>query len=131
MAKTWTMQEKLTEIINHGQSPREKGAALMLSVEFARLVKQKCGYCDGFGHSGKDCPTDHKIANLRGGVAEQNKVLQQLRKECHVASGMANVRGFSLLSADPNKTRLGKRKRSKHNDNLSADDASHRSRLGL
>ncbi len=103
----------------------------MLNQEFLRLKKQKCGYCDGFGHAGKDCPTDHKIANLRGGVAEQNKVLQLLRNECRVAAGMAGVKGLSLLSADPNLIRLGKRKRQDQNETMSADGASSRRRLDL
>ena len=58
-----------------------------------------CPYCDGHGHSGNDCPTDAKIAHLRGGVQEQNKFLQATRKALRKASGMADVTGFSLLSA--------------------------------
>ena len=44
------------------------GPATALLPEFERLMKQKCPYCDGFGHSGNDCPTDAKIAHMRGGV---------------------------------------------------------------
>ena len=43
--------------------------------EVERLSKQRCPYCSGFGHSGKDCPTDAKLSSLRGGVREQNKVI--------------------------------------------------------
>ena len=89
-----------------------KAAAIVLNFEFERLGKQKCGYCDGWGHSGNDCPTDRKISQLRGGVAEQNKVLQKLRKDCRVAAGMKNKTGFSLLSAETGKALSKKRKRS-------------------
>ena len=58
-----------------------------------------CPYCNGWGHSGNDCPTDAKIAHLRGGVREQNKLLQVIRKQLRDESGMSNVTGFSLLSA--------------------------------
>ena len=43
--------------------------------EVERLSKQVCPYCSGFGHSGKDCPTDAKISSLRGGVRSQNTVI--------------------------------------------------------
>ena len=71
----------------------------------------------------KDCPTDVKISQLRGGVKEQNKVIQIARDKCRVAAGMSGVRGFSLISADPNKTRLGKRSRMNGNDSGSAGNA--------
>ena len=72
---SWTLQTKLTEIKTNAGDQRIKAAANVLSFEIERLAKQRCPYCDGFGHSGNDCPTDHKIAQLRGGVNEQNKVL--------------------------------------------------------
>ena len=103
------MQSKLTGVATGRHLPRFKGAAVVLGYEFARLIKQKCPYCDGYGHSGNDCPTDAKIAHLRGGVLEANRVLVQIRKECRDAAGMANVTGFSLLSANPTKRTLGKR----------------------
>ena len=68
---------------------------------------------------------------MRGGVAEQNKVLQHLRKECRVAANMAGVKGLSLLSADPNMTRLGKRKRQGNNETMSADAVLSRRRIAL
>ena len=83
-----------------------------MNLEFERLAKQKCGYCDGFGHSGNDCPTDRKISQLRGGVAEQNKLLQQLRSSSRVAAGMKDVQGFSLLSVATGQALSKKRKRS-------------------
>ena len=103
------MQTKLNAIATGNDGAHIKGAAIVLGYEFARLIKQKCPYCDGFGHSGNDCPTDAKIAHLRGGVLEANRVLVQIRKECRDAAGMANVTGFSLLSANPTKRTLGKR----------------------
>ena len=69
--------------------------------EFKRLKIQKCPYCDGWGHSGNDCPTDAKIKHLRGGVREQNRFLQLCRKKLRKESGMADKTGFSLLSAAP------------------------------
>ena len=112
MAFPWTMQTKLTEISNKNDSEALRVAASVLSLEFARLAKQKCGYCDGFGHSGNDCPTDRKISQLRGGVAEQNKIIQGLRKASRVAAGMRDVAGFSLLSAATGQALSKKRKRS-------------------
>ena len=50
--------------------------AKALLPEFQRLAKQKCAYCSGWGHSGNDCPTDAKVSHLRGGVREQNTLLQ-------------------------------------------------------
>ena len=64
------MFTRLTEVETGAPDPKWKTSATVLKLEFARLYKQKCGYCDGFGHSGNDCPTDHKIAQLRGGVLE-------------------------------------------------------------
>ena len=96
-------------------------AAYVLTFEFDRLKKQRCGYCDGWGHSGNDCPTDKKIDQLRGGVKEQDEVLTQIRKEGRKAAGMAGVTGFSLLSADPKKTRP-KRKRVFSDDGLLGED---------
>ena len=78
---------------------RQAGPALALYPEFERLAKQRCPYCSGYGHSGNDCPTDAKISHLRGGVREQNAFIQKCRKEAREASGMKNVTGFSLLSA--------------------------------
>ena len=112
MALHWTMQQKLTEISLNDKNEAIRVAASVLSVEFTRLAKQKCGYCDGFGHSGNDCPTDRKISHLRGGVAEQNKIVQQVRKASRIAANMKDVQGFSLLSAETGKAISKKRKRS-------------------
>ena len=48
-----------------------KAIAQVLGVEMDRIGKQRCGYCDGYGHSGNDCPTDYKLDQLRIGVREQ------------------------------------------------------------
>ncbi len=93
-----------------------------MSYEFARFQLQKCPYCDGFGHAGNDCPTDHKIAQLRGGVSEQNKVIQDIRKKCRVSARMGGVKGFSLISAKPAMPKLGKRKRSRVSERFSEDN---------
>ena len=52
-----------------------------LFCEVALLQKQRCIYCSGYGHSGKDCPTDAKLRNLRGGVRAQAKALADARRE--------------------------------------------------
>ena len=59
---------------------------------------------------------------MRGGVEEQNKILQRVRKECRVAAGMKNVKGFSRLTADPTKIRLGKRLNPDSYEVMSADN---------
>ena len=65
---TWYFAALLEqEILNHPTS----STALCLKLEVSRLGKQKCGYCSGFGHSGNDCATDAKLAQLRMGVREQ------------------------------------------------------------
>jgi hypothetical protein len=125
----WTMNTKLTEQANNGATAAIKLAATVLGYEFQRLAKQKCAYCDGIGHSGNDCPTDRKVSQMRGGIKEQNTILQLIRKQCRVDAGMGNVKGFSLISADPNKTRLGKRIRSGSFDTQSADNVHSRKRI--
>ena len=115
----WNMQVKLLGIANGNDGQRLKAAAVFLGYEFERLKKQKCAYCDGYGHSGNDCPTDHKISHLRGGVLEANRVLTAIRKQCRTEAGMADVTGFSLLSADPNKHGPKKRTRGNFNDTMS------------
>ena len=118
----WTLQTKLTGIVGGIYPQTLKDAASVLNFEFERLKKQKCAYCNGFGHSGNDCPTDRKVAQMRGGVEEQNKILQRVRKECRVAAGMKNVKGFSRLTADPTKIRLGKRLNPDSYEVMSADN---------
>ena len=54
---------------------KQDGPAYDIWPEIERLSKQVCPYCSGFGHAGKDCPTDGKISSLRGGTREQNLVL--------------------------------------------------------
>ena len=68
----WQMKARLTALGDRSQDATIKAAAQSLLVEFTRLNKQLCPYCDGWGHSGNDCPTDKKISQLRGGVREQN-----------------------------------------------------------
>ena len=120
---------KLTAIANGNGDAKTKATAYVLGLEFERLKKQKCAYCDGYGHSGNDCPTDHKISHLRGGVLEARRVLEAIRKDCRKDAGMANITGFSLLSADPNKNGLGKRSRRNFNDTVSESNARSYKRL--
>ena len=56
-----------------------------IKTETDRLVKQRCPFCSGWGHSGKDCPTDYKLSQLCGGVREQTQVIQFLRKSLKTA----------------------------------------------
>ena len=119
---TWTFQKKLGEKVSGAATSNLKKAAEVLQLEFNRLAKQKCPYCDGFGHAGNDCPTDKKIAQMRGGVLEQTQVLTAIRKECRELAGMGKVTGFSLLTPHPSKSLLGKRLRSDHWETMSADN---------
>ena len=100
---------KLTAMAEGEPDEKLKSSASVLKLEFERLEKQICPYCDGYGHSGNDCPTDSKIDNMRGGVKEQNKVIQTIRAQCRALSGMSEVKGFSLLSANPRRVGQGKR----------------------
>ena len=76
-----------------------------LKLELARIGKQKCAYCDGFGHAGNDCPTDFKLNQLKMGVREQAQVVMSLRKAARDRANMKDVSGFSLLPAKPGKKR--------------------------
>ena len=93
------MKTLLEGIAKKGSTKNDELTAQLLMLEFDRLGKQECPYCNGFGHSGNDCPTDRKISWLRGGVREQTQVIQEARKSCRVAANMTDVKGFSLLSA--------------------------------
>ena len=103
------MHTELKVFADEAGNTKSSQVAKVLNYEFERLAKQKCAYCDGFGHSGNDCPTDRKVFQLRGGISEFTTVLQNLRKECRAKAGMGAVKGFSMLSADPKKT-LGKKR---------------------
>ena len=100
----------------------------MLEYEFERLNKQRCAYCSGWGHSGNDCPTDSKIDQLRGGVKEQTQVLIFIRKQARAEANMNGVSGFSLISADPRKTRP-RSKRALSLDNLDEPANLYRKRI--
>ena len=105
----WTFLQELNKFISEPNVQVMQTAGQILRLEVCRLAKQKCAYCDGYGHAGNDCPTDFKLTQLRAGVREQAKLVQELRAECRVAAGMANVTGFSLLPAKP-RTRYQVRK---------------------
>ena len=120
----WNFYLKLAELIQEEKNAAGARPATAMENEFKRLAKQKCPFCSGYGHSGDLCPTDWKIAKLRGGIREQNQILTSIRKKLREEAGMKNVSGFSLLSAT--KPMAG-RKRRHHEmaaDSYSANDAS-------
>ena len=90
--------------------------------EVTLLNNQRCIYCSGFGHSGKDCPTDAKLRNLRGGVAAQNKALARARKDVRLKFNMAAVRSFSLLSPYKRPANLATRGPGKKKVKIKAED---------
>jgi hypothetical protein len=49
-------------------------------LEIRRLGNQRCAYCDGFGHTVDECPTDLKLRQLRMGVREQAQMVLGLRR---------------------------------------------------
>ena len=65
---SWRMYEQISTLAANEKTRKTDGPASAMLPEFKRLNKQRCAYCSGFGHSGKDCPTDAKISRLRGGV---------------------------------------------------------------
>ena len=95
----WKFYKYIAQQKTEETKTQKYGPATALDPEFERLNKQVCPYCDGYGHSGNDCPTDAKIKHMRGGVREQNKLLQAIRKTLRRETGMGSVTGFSLLSA--------------------------------
>ena len=74
--ENWQAYKELLEDAKKEVDARQIGMASQLKAEFERLAKQLCPYCSGFGHSGKECPTDAKISHLRGGICSQNRVIQ-------------------------------------------------------
>ena len=101
---TWHVHEAIAQESEKELKNSHTGPCTIILTELNRLKKQRCPYCSGFGHAGKDCPTDNKISRLRGGIREQNAVLVRLRKKCRISYNLAEVTGFSLLSAKKTKT---------------------------
>ena len=95
MSNKWTIGEALLGYLTENPSDV---AAQTLAKEFTRLAKQECAYCNGFGHSANDCPTDLKLQQLRVGVQEQTQYVLKLRKLARAKVKMSEVTGFSLLS---------------------------------
>ena len=60
---------------------------------------------------------------MRGGVREQNKLIQLIRKKLRKDIDMSNVTGFSLLSVGPPKTGVKRTRTMMGDDTLSADFA--------
>ena len=109
--EAWTWYKLLIKVAGDEDAMNSPAPATSLKTEFERLAKQLCPYCSGYGHAGKDCPTDAKLSHLRGGVREQNALLQRLRNECRTNAQLANVSGFSLLRARRDPKRLAKDKK--------------------
>ena len=95
---TWNLFTLLEAKKKEEEEAKKPGPAHGVYREFERLNHQVCPYCSGYGHAGKDCPTDSKLTHLRGGVREQNVILQALRAECRREANMKAVESFSLLS---------------------------------
>ena len=95
MSHNWTLYQAL---MDHTNKVNASVAAQTLAKEFTRLAKQECAYCNGFGHSANDCPTDLKLQQLRVGVQEQTQYVLKLRKLARAKVKMSEVTGFSLLS---------------------------------
>ena len=68
----WTLHTFATEKVAEVKNKNDPCPARTIMPELDLLLKQVCPYCSGFGHSGAACPTDKKLAQLRGGVREQN-----------------------------------------------------------
>ena len=98
MSHNWTLYQAL---MDHTNKVNASVAGQTLLLEFQRLAKQECAYCNGFGHSANDCPTDLKLQHLRVGVQEQTQYLNELRKLARTKVKMGDVKGFSLLSGQP------------------------------
>ena len=62
--------------------------AASLQDELNLLAKQRCPYCDGYGHRAADCPTDTRINLLRQGVGAQRKILNDIRKSLRAGRNM-------------------------------------------
>ena len=60
---------------------------------------------------------------MRGGVREQNKLIQAVRKALRKDSGMADVTGFSLLSVAPIRTGVKRTRQQMTDDTVSMNDA--------
>ena len=102
----WRFHEELKKVAEQAESTRIKRAAKMLLIEFDRLSIQECAYCNGFGHSREDCPTDKKLAAIRLGWEECTKVLNASRNERVEAVGMKDKSGYSWVSTRRRQTRV-------------------------
>ena len=80
---TWEIKKHVDALA--AVNDKFQSAAKTVKLEIDRLAIQMCPYCSGYGHSGNDCPTDHKLSNLREGVREQVKIVAALRKQARQA----------------------------------------------
>ena len=62
----------------------DKAQALWRSIkdDLELLQQQVCPHCMGFGHAGKSCPTDFKLAHMRCGLGSYGRVLRRARAKC-------------------------------------------------
>ena len=123
------MLTQLQKYVDTGANDEIKNTAKVLMLEFNRLNIQKCPYCDGHGHSGNDCPTDHKLTALRMGTKEQKQTLQAIRKTCRAEAGMASKSGFSQLSTSNKFMVSKKRKRPDWQESGGIDNGFSRKKL--
>ena len=70
MTDSWAWAELIKTFVADEAEKKKTFYAHGVLPEFVRLESQRCAYCSGYGHAGKDCPTDFKIARMRGGVRE-------------------------------------------------------------
>ena len=77
---TWFIHDYVSNMIPLDDAVERDVHVVAVFEELERLNKQRCGYCDGFGHSGKDCPTDAKLSHLTGGIAAQSRIIARARK---------------------------------------------------
>ena len=92
----WRIREYV-KLISADRDKAKREAAETILLDLNKLKKQRCPYCQGYGHSGKDCPTDRKLAPLRNGTAEMKQVLMAVRKECRTEANMKVESGFCHL----------------------------------
>ena len=109
MVNAWNNSWYFALYLDQNTSKVDNGAKAALKVELHLLLSQKCAYCSGFGHSGNDCPTDHKLSLLRLSTSANRVLITTARKEARLHAGMATVTRYSLLSASAGRL-LRKRK---------------------
>ena len=96
---SWPIKTCVDKLAAAQQPSPEKNAAGVLKLEVDRLAKQLCCFCNGWGHSGHDCPTNRKVGWLCAGQSVATRIVVEARKESRKKHPMAGTTGFSSLSA--------------------------------